>query len=236
MVAGFARGQDSLTLWHTQCTSSDSAVGKKELSTMMTERPYIVVAAIAFDETGVSALQEALCSEQRRPGAELHLVHVVAESATHPSSSEPLSPEMTLTGAPKELQRRIALLGVDRPMKITAHIRVGSPSTAILQTAVDLDADLIIVGTRKRRGVEKLVFGSVAERVLHHAHCPVLVAMPKDHLRASQSAGIEPPCPDCKELRSGPDGANVWCERHSRPRAHVHVYQPSDSQVAALMR
>lgn len=45
----------------------------------------------------------------------------------------------------------------------------------ILETAKTLGADLIVMGSHGRRGVEKVVLGSVAQRVLSHAHLSVLV-------------------------------------------------------------
>ena len=45
----------------------------------------------------------------------------------------------------------------------------------ILETASSVDADLIVMGSHGRRGLEKLVLGSVAAQVLAHAHLPILV-------------------------------------------------------------
>jgi hypothetical protein len=103
---------------------------------------------------------------------------------------------------------------------------------AILQTAADIDADLIVLGTHKRTGVEKLIIGSVAQRVLKEAHCPVLVAMPKDHENAPRMSSIEPPCPDCVTARQATNNPAFWCERHSRSRLRPHVYEPSDHAKA----
>jgi nucleotide-binding universal stress UspA family protein len=46
---------------------------------------------------------------------------------------------------------------------------------AILDTAVTMGADLVVMGSHGRKGVEKFVLGSVAAQVLSHAHLPVLV-------------------------------------------------------------
>lgn len=46
---------------------------------------------------------------------------------------------------------------------------------AILDTAKSLNADLVVMGSHGRRGLEKLVLGSVTAKVLSHAHLPVLV-------------------------------------------------------------
>ena len=50
----------------------------------------------------------------------------------------------------------------------------GWPGEAVLKAARDLDADLIVMGTHGRRGLAHLMIGSVAERVVRAAPCPVL--------------------------------------------------------------
>ena len=56
-----------------------------------------------------------------------------------------------------------------------ARVLDGSPATAIVQTAEDLPAELVVVGTRGRTGLSRLALGSVAERVIRAAGCSVLV-------------------------------------------------------------
>ncbi|MDB4974834.1 MAG: putative Universal stress protein [Myxococcaceae bacterium] len=53
---------------------------------------------------------------------------------------------------------------------------MGEPSQVILETAVELAADMIVVGTHSRSGVKHLFLGSVAEHVIREATCPVVVA------------------------------------------------------------
>jgi nucleotide-binding universal stress UspA family protein len=58
----------------------------------------------------------------------------------------------------------------------------GSPSEAIVSTAREIGADLVIIGTHGRRGVRRMLLGSVAESVLRTAPCPVLaVRLPAEH-------------------------------------------------------
>lgn len=198
------------------------------------KRPFVILGAIAFDETGVVALREAARLTQDRPGAELHLVHVMADHAERVDQHELLSLRAKLAGAPEELQRRVHMLALAEPLRITAHLRAGAPSIGILQTAVDIDADMIVVGTRRRRGFEKLIAGSVAERVLRHAHCPVLIVMPK---RSEEHAhdGIEPPCAQCDCVRQSSARTVYWCERHARSRMIVHLYESTDVHKVAVM-
>lgn len=59
---------------------------------------------------------------------------------------------------------------------VTLHaaIREGFPATEIVAHAESMPADLLVLGTHGRSGLERLFLGSVAERVLRHAPCPVL--------------------------------------------------------------
>ena len=57
----------------------------------------------------------------------------------------------------------------------SASVAQGSPATELIRIANDRAADLIVVGTRGRTGLRRLVLGSVASHVLHHASCSVLI-------------------------------------------------------------
>lgn len=59
--------------------------------------------------------------------------------------------------------------------EVDVHLRVGEPAHAIADSALALDAKLIVMGTHGRTGLAHLLLGSVAERVLRRAPCPVLV-------------------------------------------------------------
>jgi nucleotide-binding universal stress UspA family protein len=56
-----------------------------------------------------------------------------------------------------------------------SQVLIGTPVELILDQAKGQDADLILMGSRGRQGVRRLVLGSVSHAVLHHAPCPVLV-------------------------------------------------------------
>ncbi|MBP8170499.1 MAG: universal stress protein [Azonexus sp.] len=57
----------------------------------------------------------------------------------------------------------------------TTHIHVGQPAEVIAKLAAEQGCDLIVMGTHGRGGIAGLVTGSVANRVLHLAGCPVLL-------------------------------------------------------------
>jgi nucleotide-binding universal stress UspA family protein len=59
-------------------------------------------------------------------------------------------------------------------LEVTAHAAQGNPDDVILSTAVDVGADLIVVGSKGMRGARRYL-GSVPNSVAHGAHCSVLV-------------------------------------------------------------
>lgn len=60
------------------------------------------------------------------------------------------------------------------PCETIVHIS-GQPHEAIIQEAKDKDVDLIVMGTHGRTGLKRVLMGSVAQKVIGHAPCPVLV-------------------------------------------------------------
>lgn len=63
-------------------------------------------------------------------------------------------------------------------IKAAARIASGNPAEEILRAAKESNADLIIMGTHGRKGVELILFGSVAEKVVKGSKIPVLTVQP----------------------------------------------------------
>jgi nucleotide-binding universal stress UspA family protein len=66
-------------------------------------------------------------------------------------------------------------LGKHHVSAANIHVRVGDPGREIAQLGVDVGADLIVIPTHGYDGAKRFFLGSVAERVLRHAACDVLV-------------------------------------------------------------
>jgi nucleotide-binding universal stress UspA family protein len=74
-----------------------------------------------------------------------------------------------------EEHRRLALLARERGVSFAAEVDVGHPAEHVMRAAEAVGAGLIVVGRRGRNTFERLLLGSVSERILRFAHCPVLV-------------------------------------------------------------
>lgn len=101
----------------------------------------------------------------------LHVGNVAAQVATE----FPLGLDASLVDAERERLLKI-LAPADqlalRPEFVTC---TGSPAEEIVRCATEREVDLIVMGTHGRGGVSHLLLGSVAERVIRTAPCPVLV-------------------------------------------------------------
>ena len=59
-------------------------------------------------------------------------------------------------------------------LKVGQMTRIGVPFLEIVKVAKEKEVDLIVMGTHGRTGLSHVLIGSVAEKVVHHAHCGVL--------------------------------------------------------------
>ncbi|HEX2685294.1 MAG TPA: universal stress protein [Kofleriaceae bacterium] len=138
--------------------------------------PRTILFPTDFSESADQALDYAV-EFAGKLDAKLHLLHVLVLL--------PLGPELTMamtSGKIDELmkssQQALDRLVAERAGKAgfgPTLLKTGDPRTLIDATAAELGADLIIMGTRGRRGVVRLLLGSVAESVARTAPCPVLL-------------------------------------------------------------
>jgi nucleotide-binding universal stress UspA family protein len=121
-------------------------------------------------------------------GAEVHLLHVWQ---VHYQVRQDLSVWMEAHGqqpiarviedeAREETDRFLMSLAAEARSKLTIHIVEGEPWRTVVDMAARDGFDMIAMGTHGRTGVVHLYLGSVAEKVVRHATCPVLtVRMPE---------------------------------------------------------
>jgi nucleotide-binding universal stress UspA family protein len=185
----------------------------------------VVLVGIDFTDTSLEALKTAENLARAEPGSELHLVHALAVPTLPPDPQELFAQAHNMLGvrharAREELDR-LAAAATNGIARVTGHLRNGSPAAAICELALDIGADLIVIGAQHHTGVSRLIFGSVSEKVSRIAPCPVLIIRPKT---VPIWERIEPPCPDCAHVQRMTHGDKMWCERHSQHRIRPHTY------------
>jgi nucleotide-binding universal stress UspA family protein len=99
-----------------------------------------------------------------RLGGSLEVLHVF----TRAGGRQALDGTMTLVGAELRAIR-------DRGVGAHTVVRSGDPAATVVEVADDVDADLVVVGTRGRGGQGELLLGSVARTVAYRARRPTLV-------------------------------------------------------------
>lgn len=124
-----------------------------------------------FSERSDHALQLA-CSLARDYKALLVILHVVKKPLLGVEEGVVLPNPDLLS---KEAEQQIARLALaDASLRVRHRVEQGDPATVILSVAQQSAADLIVMGTHGRSGLDRLLMGSVAEQVVRKAICPVL--------------------------------------------------------------
>lgn len=205
------------------------------------KKPYVIVVAIDYSESGTLAFHRALELAAEKPSARVHVINVLpvyqsgmnvdgvggAWAGSLPSV-EAATARLTAYVTQEATAFRNAHPGEELAFlaTIVAHQRLEIPSEEIAQLAADLDADLVVLGTHGRRGMSRLLLGSVAEATVRLAPCPVLVVRPK--AIPAPAPAIEPPCPRCVEARAASGGKEFWCEQHRERHGQRHTYHQGD--------
>jgi universal stress protein A len=137
-----------------------------------------ILVPVDFDQSSLKALETAAKIAQQNDGT-VFVLHIVPV-------------EMDVSGMPQYVDLIKRQENIDRD-KLTAITKqqlagvkseildeMGKPADVIAEVAAKLPADLIVMVTHGRRGLARLVEGSIAEKVLRTAPCPVL-AVREDH-------------------------------------------------------
>ena len=131
-----------------------------------------VVVPIDFSDDSFAAAELALAMVEQ--GSNLHVIHVMP----HLSPEEPgiiwdsIDNESRIQHAKQAMRERLSDAKFE---SIEAAAAFGDPGREIAQYAERTKADLIVLPSHGRTGLKRILLGSVAERVIALAHCPVLV-------------------------------------------------------------
>jgi nucleotide-binding universal stress UspA family protein len=157
-----------------------------------------IVVGVDLSETGDHALREALRLAQFMPFSELHVAYVIKADPRMHNATRLKHMADELGHRIEELRAHLAQIcaspwgGDQFSQAAVLHVRIGDPAAALIQVAVDVEADMLVVGTRGRTGIEKLILGSVAEELIRIAPLPVVVAHPRNVKALPKSDHPEP--------------------------------------------
>jgi nucleotide-binding universal stress UspA family protein len=201
---------------------------------------FVIVAGIDDSPMAEDVVTAASGFARMVMGAEIHLVYVVEDLRT-PNPELPVwrSGVTSVLEEARELLDRWAEKAKGAcAARVSGHVAMGTPWREIVQMATHLHADLVLVGTHGRKGLARLVLGSVAETVVRKALCPVLVVRKKEYLYKVDPQ-IEPACSDCLVVQRETSGKKLWCARHAEhhPHGHTHYEMPqSFGEGSSLLR
>jgi nucleotide-binding universal stress UspA family protein len=137
-----------------------------------------ILAPTDFSAHSEQAVRYA-CRLAERLGAELHLINVLSEII--PAGPDPLlmpimPPQFYQENEERARETLARLLDPSwgEPSAVTTAVQWGSPVEAIVDYAREQHIDMIVIATHGRTGLSHVLLGSVAERIVREAPCPVL--------------------------------------------------------------
>ncbi|HLE39593.1 MAG TPA: universal stress protein [Acidimicrobiia bacterium] len=138
---------------------------------------HVVVGVDGSEQSGRAAATAAAIA--RNHGAKLHMLTVVRPpegwwgvvGSPPPADALAASMEHAQRTALDSTLERIDTAGLE----VIASEEIGDPSSALIEYCTRIGADLLVVGRRGAGMVERIVLGSVADRLAHHAPCALMI-------------------------------------------------------------
>lgn len=136
---------------------------------------HVILCPVDFSDASRKAVQYAR-EFAAGMGASIHILNVV--------EPRPMAVDITLNYVPLEedLEKaadedlQVILEDLHKAgFKAECSVAFGNPSDVILEKAAELDVNLLIMGSHGKKGLSRLIMGSVAETVVRKANCPVLI-------------------------------------------------------------
>jgi nucleotide-binding universal stress UspA family protein len=189
------------------------------------EGSFRVVVGVDFSEPARHAIREGLHFAQVMRAVDLQFVTVLSASPDLHDARviDTLSDRAAelLVRLEKVVRDEMFAMGEGVRCDLGFHVRVGDPAEQIHQLAVDVDADMIVVGASPHaRGVKSWLHHSASAALVRDAHVPVVVARPKDF------SGLE------KTPR--PDPARPSGESHGHLSSYTYVSYADEGRTSHI--
>ncbi len=145
----------------------------------------MILVAVDFSENSRIALDWAMALADKL-GAKVVVFHAfeIPEVMKEPAQRHVLLNKDMMDRAKEEVVMELQAF-TDKydedKISVAPEIGEGKPFVEIIQAAKTYDIDLIVMGTHGRTGLKSMLIGSVAEKVVRKAHCPVLTVKHPDY-------------------------------------------------------
>jgi nucleotide-binding universal stress UspA family protein len=140
-----------------------------------------ILCPVDLTEESKSAIALALDLARTRDGT-LYLVHVVDDAFPYPDIFAVTRPgEDFYRTIRKEAEAQMRSMAEDQDLGgvlVETAVLQGRPASEVVAFAADKEVDVIVLSTLARRGLDRMLLGSQAERILRNAPCPVLSFKP----------------------------------------------------------
>lgn len=143
--------------------------------------PQLILVPTDFSDFSDKAVSLAV-EIAERTNAKIYLLHVVdklqqcAIDYCFPAEEMQRIESGSIKEAVKKMQEEVRKIVQSKKIDVTCDVKVGVPYEEILNEQRGRKADLIVIASHGRTGIMKSLIGSVAERVVRGATCPVMVA------------------------------------------------------------
>lgn len=187
----------------------------------MSTQPYVVIVGHDFSELAEEAARTGVAIARGTPNGELHFVHAIPPPAVGSELGPAFPSDTMLAQAKKDLVSVVQGLQIPKEVSIQLHVVVGNPDQVLAEMADEYEADLIVLGTHGRKGLQRLILGSVAEQTLRRASCSVLTV--RKHKPTARES-IQPPCPECVKAKKETNNPKALCANHTHKHGRAHTY------------
>jgi len=137
-----------------------------------------ILCPIDFEKNSIAALEIA-CELAEERGATIHLLHVARVPSQDMDVPLPFDADPRWERAARASLEQIARERLQGRVRYQVHVISGTPDDDVVRMAHELNAELVVMATHGRKGLSHFVLGSVAERVMREADCPVLTVRTK---------------------------------------------------------
>lgn len=197
--------------------------------------PMLDIKTILFPTDFSSVAEDAFAHAAHlalRCGATIHVFNVVTsdqDDTSNPMDFLPVAPvggEGVENTPPQRMEVQTVTQEQGTVPVVYAQTDNASPEEAIVDHAKEQDVDLVVMGTHGRRGMDRLLSGSVAEAVVRQAPCPVFTVLSGDSDRdGSEIDSVLAPVDLSEQSTLVVDHAAALAEAYDAPLDLLHVME-----------